>query len=492
VSTGSNTISRNTVIVRRLLAEHGQSTFARYLPLSAEMVSDIKRTVKVIFDAIGGASLIKSSGDVYVKPNGVGPQPYSYTRPEVLEAVIRYWYDAGARKVYVLENSTQGALTRTVFEMTGYREVCKRSGAQCVYLDEDKTTPHPFSGKGPAGEGDPRGYELTSFGMPRIVAERLIEGKDQNLYVSIPKLKTHSMTVVTLGIKNQWGLVPHSDRIVDHNYNLHSKLVDVLTLVQPDVTLIEGVEGTIYGHYPPLALADKCVRPFRVLIGGLNVVATDVVGAKVFGLEIDDVPHLKLAVERGLGGGIEKLQDVSIAGDFDDAENMDLLNELSEFGGKYPHSLYPAFPEDVAVIIGKEMACTDGCLNASLSGVQLMSLDSGGKGGWTLVAGRGFDGDEIEKLAGPVLVAGGCAVRDVGDRLVARLGRKRVYLVDGCCELTGTSEALCHLMRVAPFRVGSSARRLSMLKGLGIMVSAKLNGSHGRQINALSKVIKRR
>jgi hypothetical protein len=31
-----------------------------------------------------------------------------------------------------------------------------------------------------------------------------------------------------------------------------------------------------------------------------------------------------------------------------------------------------------------------------------------------------------------------------------------------------------------------------MLKGLGIMVRAKLNGSHGRQINALSKVIKRR
>jgi hypothetical protein len=165
---------------------------------------------------------------------------------------------------------------------------------------------------------------------------------------------------------------------------------------------------------------------------------------------------------------------------------------LSEFGGKYPHSLYPAFPEDVAVIIGKEMACTDGCLNASLSGVQLMSLDSGGKGGWTLVVGKGFDGDEIEKLTGPVLVAGGCAVREVGDGLVARLGRKRVYLVDGCCELTGTSEALCHLMQVDPFRLGSSARRLSMLKGLEIMVRAKLNGSHGRQINALSKVIKRR
>ena len=484
-------MSQNIVAVRRVSAEHGQGTFARYLPLSTEMVGEIKRTLKEVFDVVGGASLIKSSGDVYIKPNAVGPQPYSYTRPEVLEAAIWYWYDAGARNVYVLENSTQGALTRTVFEMTGYRDVCRRSGAKPVYLDEDKTVPCPFSGKGPAGERDPRGYRLTTFGMPRIVVENLIEGKDQNLYVSIPKLKTHSMTVVTLGIKNQWGFVPHDDRVADHNYNLHSKLVDVLALVQPDVVLIEGIEGTVYGHYPPLALADRCVRPFRVLIGGLNVVATDIVGAKVFGLEIDDVPHLKLAIERGLAGGIESLQDVSITGDFDDVENIDLLNELSDFGGKYPHNLYPSFPEDVAIVVGKEMACADGCLNASLSSLQLMSLDDAGKGGWTLVVGKGFDADEIEKLKGPALVAGGCAVKEVGDRLAMRLGRDRVYLVDGCCDLAGISEALCHLMRVEPFSVGSSARRLSRLKGLGILARARLNGSRGRQINPFSKFIKR-
>ena len=485
-------IDRNTVIVKRLSAEHGRGTFAHFVPLGAEMVEDIRGTVGAIFSAMGGAALIKSSGDVYIKPNAVGPQPYSYTRPEVLEAAIGYWYGAGARRVYVIENSTQGALTRTVFEMTGYGGVCKRAGAQPVYLDEDETVSYPFSGKGPASEREPKGYESMSFGMPRTVAEKLVEGKDQNLYVSIPKLKTHSMTVVTFGVKNQWGFVPHADRIVDHNYNLHNKLVDLLALVRPDVTLIEGVEGTIYGHYPPLALADKCVRPFKVLIGGLNVVATDVVGARVFGLGIEDVPHLGLAVERGLSGGIEKLEDVPIAGDLDAVENIDLLNEMSEFGGKYPHSLYPAYPDDVRVIVGGEMACTDGCLNASLSGIQLMSLDSGGKGGWTLVTGKGFDDEEVEKLTGRVLVTGGCAVGEVGQKLVTRLGKKNVYLVDGCCDLTGTTEALCHLMRVAPFNVGSSARRLSTLKGLAIIVKGKLNRSHGRQINVFSKAIKRR
>ncbi len=484
--------SMNTVIIKQLRADHDQETFTRYLPLNPEMVAEVERNVKEIFDGLGGRSLIKSSGDVYIKPNGVGPQPYTFTRPEVLEAAIRYWYKAGARKVHVFENSSQGVLTRTVFAMTGYDDVCKRAGARPIYLDEDRTVSRSFSGKGPVSSDNPKGYEQTSFGMSRTVAEKLIDGKDQNLYVSIPKLKTHGMTVVTLGIKNQWGLVPQGDRIADHNYNLHSKLVDVLSLVQPDVTLIEGVEGTIYGHYPPLAIIDKCVRPFRVLLGGSNVVATDAVAAKLFGLEIDDVPHLKLAIDRGLGSGVEKLQDVTVTGDFDNIEKIDLLDELQHFGGKYPHSLYPAFPQDIVMVVGKEMACTDGCLSAARSGIQLFWLDSAGKGGWTLVVGKGFDADEIAKLTGRVFVAGGCAVKEVGDQLVSRLGKKNVYRVGGCCELAGNNEALCHLMRVDPFNIGSTVRPLSLRKGLEILFKAKLNRSHGRQVSALSKVLKLR
>ena len=492
MQTGASPESRNTVIVRRLRAEHGQDGFTRYLPLGTGMVDEIEKAVKDAFDGLGGASLIKSSGDVYIKPNGVGQQPYAFTRPEVLETAVRYWQSVGAKRVYVLENSTQGALTRTVFEFTGYGEVCKRTGARPIYLDEERTAPSLFSGKAPAGEGSPDGYRQISFGVPVVVARKLIEEKDRNLYVNIPKLKTHSMTVVTLGIKNQWGFVPHGDRIADHNHNLHSKLVDVLALVRPDVTLIEGVEGTIYGHYPPLALADKCVRPFRVLIGGLNVVAADAVGAKVFGLGIENVPHIKLAIERGLGGGVETLDDISLSGDLNDIRSIDLLDELAEFGGRYPHVLYPAFPPDVAVVTGKEMACTDGCLGGALSGIQLLYLDSGGKGGWTLVAGKGFDAREVDALAGPVMVAGGCAVEEVGDRLVKRLGRKQVYLIDGCCDLTGTTEALCHLMRVDAVRVGSSPRRIGLLKALEILIRARLNGSSGRQVSVFSKAFKRR
>jgi uncharacterized protein (DUF362 family) len=97
MKTSENAIPRNTVIIKRLRSDHGQETFTRYLPLNAEMVKEVERNVKEVFDGLGGSSMIKSSGEVYIKPNGVGPQPYVFTRPEVLEAAIRYWFNAGAR-----------------------------------------------------------------------------------------------------------------------------------------------------------------------------------------------------------------------------------------------------------------------------------------------------------------------------------------------------------------------------------------------------------
>lgn len=106
-----------------------------------------------------------------------------------------------------------------------------------------------------------------------------------------------------------------------------------------------------------------------------------------------------------------------------------------------------------------------------------------------MVVGKGFDDDEIERLTGPVVVDGGCAVKEVGERLVERLGRRKVYLTTGCNDITARSEALCHLMQVEPLRL---ARGMNPIKVIEITLRAKLNGSHGRQVSGFSRVFKRR
>jgi len=474
------------VVVKRLDAPHPQESFTRYRPLAPAMLSAVRQAVREVFDELGGGALLKPGGDVYIKPNAVDARPYTHTRPEVVRAAIEYWLDAGARDVYLFENATQGNYTRIVFEANGYAKICKETGATPVYLDEEKTETFRFHGKKSVEEGDPEGYDRTSFQMPRVVAEKLIRGRSQNLYVSLPKLKTHSMGVVTLGIKNQWGLPAHGCRRFDHNFNLHHKLVDLLEYLRPDLTLIEGVEGTIHGHYPATSLADQCVKPFRVLLGSRNVVAADLVGARIFGFEVDDVPQLKLSLERGYGDGIRGPEDIVLSGDLKSLDGIDLAGDMPE-EGKYPSDLIDHFPDDVRLVRGARRACREGCVNNPLSGIQVFHADHGGQGGFTFVFGKGHDPQAIDAIEGRALVVGPCAVEEVSRRLIDRLGRRNVYLSEYCNDICAVTEALFHLMKVNP----TDLTYLGPMRSLYPYLMARLKRSSSRVPSLLSHVIKR-
>ncbi len=451
---------KTTVYVRHLDAPYQEETRTVFKPLSEAMKKEINTAVRELFDKAGGRQLLKSSGNVFLKPNGIDGQPYCYTRPELIEAVIGYWRENGARKIYLFENSTQSNATRLVYAVTGYDRICKRTGAIPVYLDEEPTVEFKFKGK-KSVEEDPEGYFVTKFEMPRFVVENLIEKKDENLYISLPKLKTHSMAGITMGVKNQWAFPSQAYRGYDHNYNLHHKLADVLGYVRPDFTLIEGIEGTIYGHYPVTALADRAVLPLKVLVAGENVVAADMVGARIFGLTLDDVPHLKDAVERGYSGGVENLDDIEIDGD------------ISMYTEKYPYDLYDYYPDDVKVIMGKERCCKQGCQNNPLTLLQILYGDHHGKGGWTMVMGKGHDPKEIDSIRGKVLIVGDCAIREVSGLLINRLGRKNVFLSRKCNSLAETAAAMFYLMQVDPMEFAP----INPLKALECLVLSKVHGS---------------
>lgn len=454
------------VIVRKLKAPHQKESMTQFKPLSKAQKKELEVAVKEIFDANGGKKMLKKSKDVYIKPNGIDGKAYCFTRPELVEAVIKYWKKNGARKIYLFEQSTQSNWTRIVYEVTGYAKVCRKTGAIPVYLDEGKVETFKFKGRDD--------YMGTEFGMPKFIIKNLIENADKNLYISLPKLKTHSMAGVTMGVKNQWAFPSQFDRRPDHNYKLPNKLVDVLSYLKPDFTIIEGVEGTIYGHYPVTSLADECVLPLGVLVAGKNVVATDMVGARIFGLTLDDVPHLKIACERGYSDGVQSLDDIDIIGD------------MSPYTTKYPTDLYDAFPEDVKVLKGKIMTCREGCQNNPLTLLQILYNDYGGKGGWTMVIGKGHDMDEINAIKGKVLVVGRCAKDEVGDILVKNLGKKNVFFSDYCNDLAASAAAMFYLMKVNPLVFVP----LSLPKTIKCLIGIYAHGSSANVPSVLSKWFK--
>ncbi|MBD3353809.1 MAG: DUF362 domain-containing protein [Candidatus Lokiarchaeota archaeon] len=481
-------MKKTKVFLKSLQNDHQNESFTQYKALNRELAEEVEKNIREILEALGGANLLKSSKDVYIKPNGIDAKPYAFTRVEVLASIIKYFKCAGARNIYLFENSTQSNYTRLVFEATGYHKICKKYGVHPIYLDEEKTKQFNFkepasqnmdmkkkyrsnqdkrnqsNEKSETNEIEKNQYDLKTFAMSKTIVDKLIREKDANLYINVPKLKTHSMGIVTLGIKNQWAFPIHLHRGYDHNYNLHSKLTEVLEIIEPDVTIIDGIEGTIHGHYPATSLADKQVVPFKVLIGGKNVVATDIVGARVFGIKPEEVPHIKIAIERGLSHGVTSLDDIDVIGD------------LSQFQKKYPYTLIQEFHPDVNIVKGSKLLCPEGCKNNPLTLLQILYFDYNAKGGWDLVIGKGHDTEIIDKLHGPVLIAGHCAIEEVGERLINRLGRSRVYLSGYCNDLAATASAMLRLSKVNVLKLVN----VNPLRAIWILMNVKLHKSHAK------------
>jgi uncharacterized protein (DUF362 family) len=418
-------------------------------------VIDIKRdlhgAVAGVLDRHGVDSIIKDKPDeCYIKVNAIDFKPYVYTSLAVTGEVIDYCVRAGARRVFLMENSTQSNFTRLVFEVAGYTKLCAEHGAEPLYLDEGREArvrlPH-------------LDYDIH---VSRHV-KHIIDDRDSVTYINVPKLKTHSMTVMTAGIKNQYGLVAQRDRSPDHNFRLHKKLADVYSLIQPDFTLVDGTVATIYGHYPPEALHKKALVPLNILVGGRDTVAVDTVCARILGYKVDEVKHL--AEARDMGLGCADLRCIKIEGE-----------PLDRFDRKYPYQLYDAFPHDVEVIRGADRNCLEGCDANTLTLLQVLYLDFEGKGGFTIVMGKGFDRKQIDGLKGRVLVAGPCAYDEVGERLIGRLGRKNVVFTRECNDLASTTGALTKLMKVSPLKMVP----INPVRSVQLLVLAKLKGSKAR------------
>ena len=412
---------------------------------------DLPGAVTRVMDRHGVAGMIEEKPDaVYVKVNAIDFKPYTYTSLEVTGAVIDYCREAGARQVYLVENSTQSNITRLVFHITGFDELAQEHGAEVLYLDEGRQVP----------------LELPHMGYRVNVSRhvgRIIDERDRVCYIDVPRLKTHSMTVLTAGIKNQYGLIAHKDRSPDHNFRLHRKLADIYSVIRPDFTLVDGTVATIYGHYPPVALHEKALVPFNILIGGTDTLAVDVVCARIFGYDIEEVEHLKEAREMGLGCG--------------DLEKIEVVGEsLDRFKKTYPYELYDAFPPDVDVIKGTERNCPEGCYGNTMALLQVLYLDFEGKGGFTIVMGKGFDLEEIDGIEERVFIAGSCAYDEVGRRLKNRLGRKNVSYTRECNDLAGTTGALTKLMKVSPLKMVP----VSLVKSAELLLKAKLHRTTAR------------
>jgi uncharacterized protein (DUF362 family) len=421
-------------------------------------IADTTNGLPAAFDAIfapygGVASVIPAGSKVHIKPNGIHFSPGMHTDPAVVDALLGYLSDHGYRRLALMENCTHGISTRLVFEVTGYAGIARGHGADLIYLDEGGTVPYTLEG------------EEAPIRIPRRLHDGFVDPSHPagNFYLGLPKLKTHSMTTMTLGVKNQQAFPIDADRMHFHNHEmLHARLARLYRMVRPDFCIIEGITAIFNGHVPPAALLEESSVNLNVLIGGQDTVAVDTVGCKVMGYAIEEVEHLRLAAEWGLGEG--QLDRIEVVGD------------LGRFQTRYPYALLRRFRPDVRIVEGRERACAEGCKGNTECALEIMSNDYASQGGFTIVFGKGFEESDLDDLPGEIIVVGSCAVNERGADLRRRYPDRRIVEVEGHNDLRGITAGLATLMNVKPLDMVP----LSPLRSLWVYLQARLHGLNSR------------
>jgi hypothetical protein len=232
-------------------------------------------------------------------------------------------------------------------------------------------------------------------------------------------------------------------------------------VLRPDFALIDGLIATNHGHYPTTYNASKCIVPVDLLIGGSDPLATDVVGAALLGFDLAEVKHLDRCAAMGIG--------------ISDMNRIDIINQylFEERRQHFTCELLDDYPPDITFLRGQERCCKEGCRRNTETVVEMLYRDHDGKGGFTILMGKGIDKAAADQIKGRVHIAGSCAIQDYGVALKTRLGKRNVTMSPGCNNLALTTYGLCKHMRIHPVQLSN----VDLAHTTALFVTAKIKGS---------------
>jgi uncharacterized protein (DUF362 family)/Pyruvate/2-oxoacid:ferredoxin oxidoreductase delta subunit len=135
--------------------------------------------------------------------------------------------------------------------------------------------------------------------MPTVSLSRIV--LDADIIISLPKFKTHGLTVITGAIKNSYGFLPGAQKAKLHKAagspeRFHEVIVNVFRLRVPDLFIVDAVVG-MEGNGP----ASPDLRSIGLILASSNAVALDSVMAMMMGCDPGRLHFLRKAKEAGLG-----------------------------------------------------------------------------------------------------------------------------------------------------------------------------------------------
>ena len=230
---------------------------------------------------------------ILIKPNAARlafPGEGVTTHPSVVAATIQHLKKQGAGRIVIGESCIFGVDAQEAFRVTGMKEVSEKNRVELVDLDQGAPTEIPIPG----------GKVIQKIKVPALL-------KEFDFIVSIPVMKTHMHTRVTLSLKNMKGLLWRREKARFHHLRYDPKVTEghkeldiaiseMASVLFPHLAIIDGTVG-MEGMGPAYGRRKK----MGVIIAGNNALSADAVAARLMGLSPDAIPHLRLSAEKELG-----------------------------------------------------------------------------------------------------------------------------------------------------------------------------------------------
>jgi len=228
--------------------------------------------------AMAEAQKVLSEGKpVLIKPNYIiakHPSTGITTDSRVIEGVVKFLKQHGVEEIVIGEGSGHSN-TFEAFRDAGVDTVAERWNVKLVDLNRDE-----FILVRP-----PDQLALNRVKIAKTALESTI--------ISVPKLKLHRITGVTLSIKNMMGAMTPKGSM--HARHLSKNIADLASVIKPSIAVVDGIIAS-EGH-------ETSGNPIEMnlVIAGTDPVAVDAVGAAVMGVSPETVKHLRYAEQKGLG-----------------------------------------------------------------------------------------------------------------------------------------------------------------------------------------------
>jgi uncharacterized protein (DUF362 family) len=243
---------------------------------------DYGAITKNAINAVGGmARFVKAGDTVVVKPN-MGwdrrPEQAATTHPAVVRSIAEECIRAGAKKVKVFDNSNNDA--RRSYENSGIPGALKDlKNVEVKYMEAERYKKVNLKGVF-LKEWDIYGEVLSA-----------------DVLINVPIAKHHSLTELTLALKNIMGIMG-GERGYIHR-RIEDALADVNAVVKSHLVVIDATR--ILTAHGPTGGSLRDVRVLNKVISSADIVAADAYATGLFGLKPHDIGITVTAAKRGLG-----------------------------------------------------------------------------------------------------------------------------------------------------------------------------------------------